>query len=51
MLANVCAGVEGAVIVGKLLENEDPNFGYNAQDNEFVDMVAAGIIDPTKVGS
>merc|ERR1719399_1351025 len=31
------AGVEGAVIVGKLLENEDPNFGYNAQDNEFVD--------------
>mmetsp|Transcript_6353 Transcript_6353/g.10577 ORF Transcript_6353/g.10577 Transcript_6353/m.10577 type:complete len:569 (-) Transcript_6353:418-2124(-) len=43
------AGAEGAVIVGKLLESDDTNYGYNAQAGEFCDMVAAGIIDPTKV--
>ena len=43
------AGVDGAVIVGKLLESTDSNYGYNAQKNEFTDMVKAGIIDPTKV--
>lgn len=43
------AGVDGAVVVGKLLENTDTNFGYNAQTGEYTDMVKAGIIDPTKV--
>lgn len=43
------AGVDGAVIVGKLLESNDPNFGYNAQINEYTDMIKAGIVDPTKV--
>ncbi len=43
------AGVDGALIVGKLLERNDTNFGYNAQKGEYVDMVKAGIIDPTKV--
>merc|ERR1719231_1067362 len=43
------AGAEGAVIVGKLLESTDTNWGYNAQTGEYVDMVAQGIIDPTKV--
>jgi chaperonin GroEL len=43
------AGVDGAVIAGKLLESTDTNYGYNAQAGEFTDMVKAGIIDPTKV--
>jgi chaperonin GroEL len=43
------AGEEGAVVVGKLLEAESPKVGFNAQSSEYVDMVAAGIIDPTKV--
>ena len=43
------AGEEGAVIVGKLLESTDTNYGFNAQVGEYCDMVAAGIIDPTKV--
>ena len=43
------AGVDGALVVGKLLENTDTNFGYNAQKGEYVDMIKAGIIDPTKV--
>ena len=43
------AGVDGAVVVGKLLEGSDTNFGYNAQSGEYTDMVKAGIIDPTKV--
>ena len=43
------AGEEGAVVVGKLLENKDPNFGYNASTNEYEDLVKAGVIDPTKV--
>jgi chaperonin GroEL len=42
------AGVEGSIVVGKLLEKSG-NFGFNAQTEEYVDMVAAGIIDPTKV--
>jgi chaperonin GroEL len=42
------AGVEGSIVVGKLLEKTG-NFGFNAQTEEYVDMVAAGIIDPTKV--
>ena len=43
------AGVDGAVVAGKVLENNDPNYGYNAQSGEYTDMVKAGIIDPTKV--
>jgi len=43
------AGVEGSIIVGKLLEQKDTNFGYDAQNGEYLDMVKAGIIDPVKV--
>jgi len=43
------AGEDGAVIAGKVLENSDYNFGFDAQMAEFKDMVSAGIIDPTKV--
>ncbi|KAL7145105.1 hypothetical protein ABFS83_07G057200 [Erythranthe nasuta] len=43
------AGVEGAVVVGKLLESVDPDLGYDAAKGEYVDMVKAGIIDPLKV--
>ncbi len=42
------AGVEGSIVVGKLLEKTG-NYGFNAQTEEYCDMVAAGIIDPTKV--
>ena len=50
-IRQICAnaGVDGAVIVGKILENSNMNFGYNAQNGEFVDMLNAGIIDPAKV--
>jgi len=43
------AGIEAAVIVGKILENKDPHYGYNAATDKFEDLVAAGVIDPTKV--
>ncbi|MDR0640470.1 MAG: chaperonin GroEL [Holosporales bacterium] len=43
------AGVEGAVVVSKVLENGDLNFGYDAANNAYTDMIKAGIIDPTKV--
>ena len=43
------AGQDGAVIVGKLLESTDNNYGFNAQTNKFEDLVKAGVIDPTKV--
>ena len=43
------AGVEGSVIVGKLLELTDKTTGYNAQTGEFEDLIKAGVIDPTKV--
>ena len=43
------SGGDGAVVVGKLLENDSYGYGYNAQSGEYVDLVAAGIIDPTKV--
>ena len=45
------AGVEGSIVVGKVLENKSETFGFDAQSEEYVDMVAAGIIDPTKVAS
>jgi chaperonin GroEL len=43
------AGEEGAVILGKVRESNNPNFGYNAQTGKFEDLVKAGVIDPTKV--
>ena len=43
------AGLDGAVVAGKLLESKDTNFGFNAQSGEYTDMVKAGIIDPTEV--
>jgi len=43
------AGVEGAIIVGRILESSDSNFGYNAQTNEYGDMFKFGVMDPTKV--
>ena len=43
------AGADGSVIVGKLLESDDVNWGYDAQSGEFGDLVAKGIIDPAKV--
>ena len=42
------AGVEGSIVVSKLLEKSG-NYGFDAQTEEYVDMIAAGIIDPTKV--
>ncbi|WP_436642845.1 chaperonin GroEL [Microbaculum sp. FT89] len=43
------AGVEGSIVVGKVLETKGDTFGFNAQTEEYGDMVAQGIIDPTKV--
>jgi chaperonin GroEL len=43
------AGADGSVVVGKLLEQEDANFGFDAQTGEYRDLVKAGIVDPTKV--
>ncbi|MEC9265835.1 MAG: chaperonin GroEL [Alphaproteobacteria bacterium] len=43
------AGADGAVIVGKLRESKDTNWGYNAQTGEFVDLMKEGVIDPAKV--
>ena len=43
------AGDDGAVIAGKVTDSKDANFGYDAQGGTYVDMVKAGIIDPTKV--
>jgi len=43
------AGAEGAIVVGKVKESKDKTYGYNAQTDKFEDLVAAGVIDPTKV--
>jgi chaperonin GroEL len=43
------AGEDGSVIVGKLMESSDGNWGFDAQKGQFCDLVKAGIIDPTKV--
>ena len=43
------AGLDGGVILNKVVENTDPNYGFDALKNEYVDMIQAGIIDPTKV--
>ncbi|HUL09712.1 MAG TPA: chaperonin GroEL [Candidatus Acidoferrum sp.] len=42
-------GYDGAIVIGRLMESKDTNFGFNAQTGEYVDMLKAGIIDPTKV--
>ncbi|MGC2767035.1 MAG: chaperonin GroEL [Candidatus Acidiferrum sp.] len=43
------AGFEGAVVIGKIRESKDDNFGFNADTGEYVDLVKAGVIDPAKV--
>jgi chaperonin GroEL len=43
------SGVEGSIVVGKLLDNSSATYGFNAQTEEYVDMIEAGIVDPTKV--
>ncbi len=43
------AGVDGSVVVDKILTKKTPNYGFNALKNEYADMVESGIIDPTKV--
>ena len=43
------SGVEGSIVVGKIMENKSETFGFDAQKEEYVDMVEAGIIDPAKV--
>ena len=43
------SGTDGSIIVGKLMDSKDANYGYDAQKGEFTDMITAGIIDPTKV--
>ena len=43
------AGHDGAVVAGKLLEQTNPNFGFNAQTEKYEDLVVSGVIDPTKV--
>jgi chaperonin GroEL len=43
------AGVDGSIVIGKILDSSNPNFGFDAQSGTYVDMVKAGIIDPTKV--
>ena len=43
------AGVEGSIVVGKVLEGADANYGYNAQTETYEDLVTSGVIDPAKV--
>jgi chaperonin GroEL len=43
------AGMEGAVVLGKIRESKDSNFGYNADTDEYADLVKVGVIDPAKV--
>jgi chaperonin GroEL len=43
------AGQEGAVIVGRVRESKDENFGFNAESGDFTDLIKAGVIDPAKV--
>ncbi len=43
------AGVEGSIVVGKVTENSSDTYGYNAQTEQYVDMIKAGIVDPAKV--
>ena len=43
------SGVEASIVVGKLLEQKSSTYGFDAQTEQYVDLVEAGIIDPTKV--
>jgi chaperonin GroEL len=43
------SGVEGSIVVGKVLESKDPEYGFDAQNETYVDMYKAGIVDPAKV--
>jgi chaperonin GroEL len=43
------SGVEGSIVVGRVLGNKSQNYGFNAQTEEYVDMLGAGIVDPAKV--
>jgi chaperonin GroEL len=43
------AGLEGSIVVGKIMDEKSETYGFDAQDEEYVDMVEAGIIDPAKV--
>ena len=43
------AGVEGSIVVGRVLEQKSASFGYDAQNDEYVDLIQKGIIDPAKV--
>jgi chaperonin GroEL len=43
------AGVDGSVVVGKVIDNDSPSFGFDAQAEQYGDMLKAGVIDPTKV--
>jgi chaperonin GroEL len=43
------AGAEGAVVIGKIREAKDEHYGFNAETNEYGDMVKMGVIDPAKV--
>jgi chaperonin GroEL len=45
----VNSGTEGAIVVGKIKESNNPNFGFNAATDTYEDLVVAGVIDPTKV--
>jgi chaperonin GroEL len=48
-LIAINAGADGSVVVGKILDNSDYGFGYNAQSGEYGDLISQGVIDPTKV--
>ena len=50
-LKTICnnAGVEGSIVAGKILENNNPNHGYDAYNDKYVDLIEAGIVDPLKV--
>ena len=43
------SGEEGAIVLGKVLEAKDANYGYNAFSGDYEDLVKAGVLDPTKV--
>ena len=43
------AGIDGSVVAGKIVESNDTSFGYDAQSEEYGDMLKTGVIDPTKV--
>ena len=43
------SGVEGSIVVGKIMDNKSETFGFDAQNEEYVDMIDAGIVDPAKV--